>query len=298
MNALRNIFTGLITALGSTILVIGALSLALTEGYSFALPTLAPVTQEASATIPPGATLAPARSTATAQPVLVTATPVVATTCPAPQGWNPYIVQTGDTLRALADRFRVSAADLKMANCLITQTLLPGTILYLPPMPPTATPTLIPTWTPVPCGPPAGWVRYLIQPGDTLHRLSLLLGVSVPQLMNANCLTSTQILAGSYLWVPFLPPPPPPTMAPPTLTWTVIPPVETTPVIITIVPTEAVSPTAETPIPSPSATQITPTPPTATTPDGQSTDMSGTPQAAATAMPSSIPGTPAGTVVP
>ena len=68
-------------------------------------------------------------------------------------------------------------------------------------------------------------MRYLIQPGDNLHRLSLLLGVSIPQLMNANCLTSTQILAGSYLWVPFLPPPPPPTMAPPTLTWTVIPPV-------------------------------------------------------------------------
>jgi len=296
MNVLRNVFTGLITALASTVLVIGALSLALTEGYSFALPTLAPITQEASATFPPGATPAPVRLSPTAQPVLVTPTPLAATACPAPQGWNPYIVQTGDTLRSLAARFQVSAADLKAANCLITQTLLPGTILYLPAMPPTATATLIPTWTPVPCGPPAGWVRYLIQPGDNLHRLSLLLGVSIPQLMNANCLTSTQILAGSYLWVPFLPPPPPPTFALPTLTWTVIPPVETTPVVITIVPSETVSPTSETPTTDPSASPTTPVAPTDGTPVGVTPGGTvTTPEAIGTPAPL---GTPGGQVVP
>jgi LysM repeat protein len=267
MNALRNLFTGLITALGSTVLVVGALSLALTEGYSFALPTLGPVTEEATQAALPGQNSTPRPATRTAQPVLVTATALLSTSCPAPEGWNAYMVQTGDSILSLTTAYKLTAAQLKEANCLMTDSLLSGTILYLPPVPPTTTPTLIPSATAVPCGPPFGWVRYAVQPDDTLFKLSLLLGVSVPQLQNANCLNSSIIRVGELLWVPFIPRPAPTlTPIPPTLTWTVLPPTDTLPVD-TLVPSETPSPTLEPSI-TPSLLPTTGTPVVESAPSG------------------------------
>lgn len=76
------------------------------------------------------------------------------------------------------------------------------------PIPPTATNTPTNTATPVLCGPPAGWIRYTVQSGDTLFNLSQRLGVTIAQLQFANCLgNSTRILVGQRLWVPFTPPP-------------------------------------------------------------------------------------------
>lgn len=68
------------------------------------------------------------------------------------------------------------------------------------------------------CGPPSRWVVYTVRPGDTLYRLSKVLGVSISQLQEANCLgNSTAIRAGTGLYVPFLPPASPgPTIRPPT----------------------------------------------------------------------------------
>ncbi len=264
MNMLRNLFTGLITALGSTVVVIGALSLALTEGYTFAVPTTPPAPLEASATPLPGQTALPTRPSPTAQRLLVTATAPLATTCPAPQGWQPYMVQTGDTLESLAARYKTTAEELRQANCLVARSLLPGTILYLPPIPPTATATLIPSATPVPCGPPVGWVRYTVQPGDTLFKLSLALGVSVPQLQSANCLNSSVILVGQLLWVPFIPRPAD-TLTPIPPTAVTLPPTAITPVETTQIPTEIPSVTPETPtattaVPTLTETPITPSP--------------------------------------
>jgi membrane protease YdiL (CAAX protease family)/LysM repeat protein len=78
--------------------------------------------------------------------------------------------------------------------------------------------TLTPTITPSPsfiyttaltstltCGIPQGWVVYTVHSGDTLSGLSLLFGVSVAQLQNANCLTTTVIHTRQSLYVPFLP---------------------------------------------------------------------------------------------
>lgn len=66
--------------------------------------------------------------------------------------------------------------------------------------------------TPVPCGPvPIGWVRYVVRPGDTLSRLAERAQITVGQLMAANCLSSTLLLAGQNL---FLPPLPTPTATP------------------------------------------------------------------------------------
>lgn len=59
------------------------------------------------------------------------------------------------------------------------------------------------TYTIIPCGAPAGWVQYTVQPGDNLYQISLRYGLSVAQLQSANCLgTSTLIYGGQKLWVP------------------------------------------------------------------------------------------------
>ncbi|HVO41667.1 MAG TPA: LysM peptidoglycan-binding domain-containing protein [Aggregatilineales bacterium] len=72
---------------------------------------------------------------------------------------------------------------------------------------PTDTPTLGPTYvivtvTPAACTPRDGWVPYIVQPGDTLFRLSLRAGISVSQLQKANCLFDTTIYYGQVLVVP------------------------------------------------------------------------------------------------
>ena len=56
------------------------------------------------------------------------------------------------------------------------------------------------------CGAPAGWVTYVVQPGDTLFRLAIRTNITVDQIMRANCLTSDQIITGSRLYLPFIPP--------------------------------------------------------------------------------------------
>jgi hypothetical protein len=88
--------------------------------------------------------------------------------------------------------------------------LLPDTQIYLPPVltatiefSPTVTQTA--TITPIPCGPPAGWVLYTIRQGDTLLQISRLFRVSVWELKNANCLTGDAIRAGAQVWVPNVP---------------------------------------------------------------------------------------------
>ena len=60
------------------------------------------------------------------------------------------------------------------ANCLGTEELIPGTILYVPGIPPTE--------SPIQCGPPPGWIFYTVRPGDTLYHIGLAFGVSVTEL--------------------------------------------------------------------------------------------------------------------
>lgn len=58
--------------------------------------------------------------------------------------------------------------------------------------------------TPTPCIPSAGpdWVSYPVAAGDTLSSIAARAGVSVAQLLAANCLASDVIVAGSSLAVP------------------------------------------------------------------------------------------------
>ena len=180
-------------------------------------------------------------------------------TCTPPAGWRPYRVQAGDALYHLAWRAGTSPLLIQQANCLVGERLTVGQILHLPPQffaPPTR----------VPCGPSPGWVRYIVQPGDTLWNLSLRLGVSVEAIRWANCMTDYIIRVGQPLYLPAYPPPlsPTPTRFPtvtrtptpsPTGTRTPTPTVTPTPTG-TPTPTESPTPTGTpTPTESPTPTE-------------------------------------------
>ncbi len=291
MTAIRELFSGLFTAIASGVIVLAAISLAAAEGMNT-------VSSAPTATGTPPVQQDTSRQ---GQAVMGTPTPINAfsatpapptpTSCPFPAGWVPYIIQSGDTVEALAAANGIKADKLESANCLWTGSLPPGSVLYLPPPALTATPTQTETPSPfvpspnsiyattaVPCGAPYGWVRYVVKSGETLFQLSRRFGVSVYQLQAANCLGgSDYIQAGQVLYAPNVPAvwPTSTFTAAPTRTKTPVTPKPTTAVPTTAVPTTAVPTTA---VPT------TAVPPTEIIPP---TDA---PTAAATAAPTAPPG--------
>jgi LysM repeat protein len=202
MGAWRQLGGGFLLGVLSIGLVLGGFALAMAEGgmipplASRPSPTLIP--QSAYPTLellPPldGATQTEALpETPTATPT--NTMPPPPTTCPPPFGWVAIRIQPFDSLESLARAYRVDVARLKEANCLLSDELVSGSILYVP---------LLASNTQVSCGAPAGWVVYTVQPGDTLFRIGLLYRVSVSQLQQANCLgASSAIFSGQRLRVP------------------------------------------------------------------------------------------------
>ncbi|MCD4673747.1 MAG: LysM peptidoglycan-binding domain-containing protein, partial [Anaerolineaceae bacterium] len=138
---------------------------------------------------------------------IVSPTTPAAETCQPPEGWSSYTIQAGDTLDALAKSYQTTKTALKDANCLVSDTLLPNTIIYLPPALPTATLTPQPTATAIQCSaPPYGWTTYTVKAGDTLTSLSYRYQISVKDLQKYNCLgNSYAITVGQQLFVPYRP---------------------------------------------------------------------------------------------
>ncbi|HVN15262.1 MAG TPA: LysM peptidoglycan-binding domain-containing protein, partial [Anaerolineales bacterium] len=179
MQLVRQFGTAIILSVVSLGLVIGGLSLSIAESYS--PPPLTPtqsqptapifltVTATAEVQITPSDTPQPA----------ITNTAELPSSCTPPSGWIGVVVQPNDTLASVALRYQTTADQVAAANCLLTQSLIPGTILYVPP---------VPTNTLIPCGPPFGWIRYIVQPGDTLFHIAFNYGVSTYELQRANCL--------------------------------------------------------------------------------------------------------------
>ncbi len=257
MQAIKQLGGGILLGLISLAVVLGGISLALAEGY---VPQpalfLASPTPDAFPTSELAATsmdflLSPYPSDTPAATFTATLTPVPPTNCPPPAGWVLIAVGPGDTLDILAARYQVSAEAIKQANCLISSDLLQGYGLYVPP---------IPTRTAIPCGAPAGWIQYIVQPSDTLFHISQLYRTTVSALQNANCLGySTTIYAGQKLWVPNVPTSTPGIIV--TIEFATATPVpsETLAPTDTTVPTNTLEPTA------------TSAPPTATQPPSTST---------------------------
>lgn len=71
---------------------------------------------------------------------------------------------------------------------------------------------------PPPCGPPAGWVPYTVQPNNTLYSLAKWTNTTVGQIQQANCMNDTLIYVGQPLYLPFIPLPTPTAVIPPSLT--------------------------------------------------------------------------------
>ncbi len=286
MNNRREILTGIIAALISMVILGGSLALATIEGSS----TVARhVTETSTSTSYPTqiilVTQRPGEPTYTPSPTAsLSPTPTIVppTSCPPPSGWSPIVVQPGDTIESIAQAYNTTPKLIKQANCLVSNNLVAGTVIYVPGAPPP---------TNVPCGPPPGWIYYIVQPSDTLYSIGRAHGVSVAQLQNANCLgSSTNIRVGQRLYVPNVPtvvpsptptlsvtpspePSATPTLVPPSLTPTFIPP-SSTPTVPTLTltsPSETATPTAtatgstltptltETPVLIPSETPDSPT---------------------------------------
>ena len=59
-----------------------------------------------------------------------------------------------------------------------------------------------PPATPFTCPPPDGWLPIIIEPGDTLESLALAYNSTVTELSQANCLITTRIIPGSFIYIP------------------------------------------------------------------------------------------------
>lgn len=196
MKNTRELFGGIISAVLILLIVLGALTLSLVEGMSSPILPL-----EATET----AFELPTYQVVFATTVGPISTPTVTATiaCAQPPGWVEHIVQFEDSIENLAVSAGVTASRLREANCLLSDELVTGTVLYLPPAALTATSPPLASSTPSKCGPPAGWISYLVKSQDTLFRISLDYGISIPQLQLANCMgNSTFLRVGDSIYVP------------------------------------------------------------------------------------------------
>ncbi|HKY54926.1 MAG TPA: LysM peptidoglycan-binding domain-containing protein [Anaerolineales bacterium] len=265
MQSFRQLGAGIVIGIVSAALVIGGVFLSLAETFSpFSTPTpIPPTLQLTFPTITPSLaitqsetpTVTQTQTQIASETASITLTPL-ATCAPAPANWIRIVLNIGDTIYSIAERYRTTTDSLSAANCLTSLDLPVGYVLLVPPVQATV--------TPVPCGPFTGWVRtYIVRPGDNLFRIGLSYGVTVTQLQRANCMgSSITIFVGQRLWVPNIP-----TRTPGI---TIVPPSPTAsntsqPVPTTEVPSTEPPPTS-TPIPTteipPSATQtVSPTTP-------------------------------------
>lgn len=146
-------------------------------------------------------------------------TPLIVATTPAPPPATntPVPAPPGDTPTATATLAVAPVEISPTPTTTETPAPLPAATETptLPPPPPTDTP--IPAAPPPtvaekggPCQPPANWVLYQVQVGDTLNLLAERTLVSVADLQQVNCLESFTILPGQTIYLPF----PPPTATP------------------------------------------------------------------------------------
>ena len=150
-----------------------------------------------------------------------------------PTGTN-YVVQSGDTLSRIAQRYGVTVAALMSLNAITNPNLIfvgqrlviSGSSGSTSPVPTSAPQAATPT--PVPSTPVTGGTTYVVQAGDTLWGISMKYSVSVASIKSANGLTSDFIYVGQRLIIP--------------------------------APGSTSTPTSPTPTPPPAATSAAPTP--------------------------------------
>ncbi|MHB8776261.1 MAG: LysM peptidoglycan-binding domain-containing protein [Anaerolineales bacterium] len=204
MQRLHDSGIALIVALLSIGLVVGALSISLVEftpeatspSTDYPLPSLAPLTY--TSTLTPVFTPQSELQTPTGTLVTPTMTNIIMpVSCLPPSGWGYIFIQGGETLDIIAARYHISKDQLRVSNCLLSDNLVAGTVLYVP---------TAPTSTPVVCKQGAtGWVKtYVVKPGDTLYAIATNHYISAELLRDVNCRIGNLIYAGEVLWVPYV----------------------------------------------------------------------------------------------
>ena len=127
---------------------------------------------------------------------------------------STYQVKRGDTLYSLAKQHNVTVNDIVVANNITNPNLIyEGQILEIPDGTSSPPPTPVPT--PPPTTPPPTSGNYTVKPGDTLFRIALQFGTTVPAIAQANNITNPSLIfVGQVLNIPggtgTTPPPPPP----------------------------------------------------------------------------------------
>ncbi|MEL6149782.1 MAG: LysM peptidoglycan-binding domain-containing protein, partial [Chloroflexota bacterium] len=144
-------------------------------------------------------------ATSTPNVIVVTATPIV------PGGGTggvqtTYTILPGDTLSSISRRFNTTVAALAQLNGIVNPNqIFSGQTISVAPSGGQVIPTTapqVPTATSVPIQPPAQTV-YIVQPGDSLFRVSLLFGVPVSELIRANgIVNANRIFTGQQLIIP------------------------------------------------------------------------------------------------
>ncbi|MCZ2126262.1 MAG: LysM peptidoglycan-binding domain-containing protein [Anaerolineales bacterium] len=253
MQNARGFGNALIAVAFSILLTLGALSISLL-GFSPEKPP-APTTTPILSPIPITATntlFFVAADTATSTP------PFTAVSCQPPVGWIAVGIQAGDTLDSLAAKYRVDKESLKSGNCLFSENLIVGTLLYVPSASPTSTVAACIQGA-------AGWIKnYIVIAGDTFYNIGLRYGVGANLLKLVNCRVSDQIYVGEALYVPNVPTRTLTFTPQPGITYTPAP-LLTEPLTQTVIPfTATFTPTAPPPTSAPSETSAPTLPPTPT----------------------------------
>ena len=259
MKALRQLGSGFIIGTISLLLVIGGISLSLTEtsARSFTPTAISTPTTFAVEFASPFPTQEIPTSVPT-QTLALAASPTQGI-CTIPANWTAITVGVGEDLNTIAQRYNITTDELNQKNCLNFVNPAPGTVIYVP---------AVPTKVVVQCSPPATWVKkHVVQAGENLFRIAISYGITYPQLQAGNCMGgSTTIFAGQLLWVPNVPTitPLPPTItstiaatATPTSTYTKTPDFSTP--TLTFTPTSTFIVTSS-PVPTTVTPSITPLP--------------------------------------
>jgi LysM repeat protein len=235
MHDLRGLGNALVIALVSMALVAGALTISSIEFTQTESPTAtlevlpSPVPLTATPSLVPSAT--PDFSLISATPSIIPSFTVTSTppaNCQIPSGWLQITVQAGETLASIAAKYRALPADVQRANCLPTSNVVPGTIIYVPPVPPNTTAACIQGR--------AGWTKsYTVRAGDNLYRIGYDHYTTLDDMRRVNCRVGDTIYVNELLWVPNVASrTPPPTALPGS---TITPSAELTqPYTITVLP--------------------------------------------------------------
>lgn len=176
-------------------------------------PPTGQVSPTPTRTLPPPSSIPPTAGGPTATPVL-------------PDDFDttiPYVVQPGDTVSGIAQRFNSSIDAIIKVNGLDASGLIyVGQTLLIPvrsgqSQPPTFTPapTLPSGFTPTPV-PPTGTRTYTVLPGDTLFGIAALFNTTINVLAQLNNIVNPNLIfPGQVLIVPGASTPPPTTPVPP-----------------------------------------------------------------------------------